>query len=317
MIKYVLKRIFYMVITLWIIATVTFFLMSAMPGNPIKTQVKQLPKETQDEILHQYGLDRPVGERYISYLNDLVHGNLGDSYITPGLNATDLIKLKVPASARIGLQAIFISLIIGLILGILAAFNRGTFIDYIVMFIAILGVSLPSFVLACLLQKAFGGKANLPIAGWYDKGSGYFSTLRYTILPTMALSFLSIATYARFMRSSVLDVVGQDYVITARAKGVSNIALTWKHIIRNAILPIITMLGPQIAGIMGGALVIERIFAIPGIGSQLVDSINGKDYNIIMGLTVFFAFLYIVSLLVVDLLYVLVDPRIRLTGGKR
>jgi oligopeptide transport system permease protein len=288
-----------------------------MPGNPITSQVKQLPAQVKENLMAEYGLDKPVSERYVMYVKNLLKGNMGDSFVTPGISANKYIHDRFPNSARIGLQAVFVGLAIGLTLGIIAGFKRNTGVDYFVIFIAILGVSIPSFVVAALLQKGLGGKAGLPIAGWYSQGDGFLNTIKFTILPTMALSFSSIATYARYMKTSVLDVISQDYIITAQAKGVSKVSIAWKHIIRNAILPIVTILGPQIASIITGSFVIERIFAIPGLGNAMIDSISAKDYNMIMGFTIFYSFLYIVSLLVVDILYTLIDPRIRLSGSKK
>jgi oligopeptide transport system permease protein len=220
-----------------------------------------------------------------------------------------------PASARLGLQSVFVGLIIGLILGILAAFRRNTWIDYLVMFIAIIGVSVPSFVVAALVQKALGGDI-FPVVGWPSRHV-WTSGFKYTVLPTIALAFGSIATYARYMRTSVLDVINQDYILTAKAKGVSETATIWKHIIRNAILPIVTILGPQIASIITGTFIIERIFSIPGLGQYYVQSISIRDYPMIMATTIFFAFLFIVSVIAVDMLYGVIDPRIRVTGEKR
>lgn len=317
MFKYISKRIGYMLLTMWVVITVTFFLMNAMPGDPISSQTKQLPPQIRQTIRAQYGLDKPVGERYIVYLKNLASGNMGDSFVNPGISANKYIIERFPNSARIGLQAVIFGLTIGIILGIIAAFKRNTFVDYAVIFIAILGVSIPSFVMAALLQKYVGGKGGLPIAGWYSRGDDFLSTIKFTLLPTIALSFSSIATYARYMKTSVLDVINQDYIITAQAKGVSKVAIAWKHIIRNAILPIVTILGPQIAAVITGSFVIERIFAIPGLGNAMIDFIAAKDYNMIMGLTIFYSFLYIVSLLFVDILYTFIDPRIRLSGGKK
>ncbi|MCD3216174.1 ABC transporter permease [Clostridium botulinum C] len=315
MTKYILKRIGYMLVTLWVIITATFFLMNSIPGDPVMVKAQKLPPEMQQIMREQYGLDKPLTTRYIIYLKNLTKGQLGDSFITPGYNVQQIIGEKFPNSARIGIQAVCIGLVIGVLLGVIAAFRRNTNVDFIVIFLAILGVSIPSFVLAALLQKGFGGGV-LPIAGWYDLGDG-IDGFKFTVLPTLALCFGSLATYARYMRTSVLDVIGKDYIITAKAKGLSQRAIAWKHIIRNAILPIITILGPQLAAIITGSIVIERIFAIPGIGNSMIDAILTNDYNIIMGLTIFYSALYIVALLIVDIMYSVIDPRIRLTGEKR
>ncbi|TDT61065.1 ABC transporter permease [Fonticella tunisiensis] len=315
MTRFVIRRLGYMVLTMWVIITVTFFLMNTIPGDPISVKAKKLPPQIQENIRRKYGLDKPVYLRYIDYLKNVIKGDLGESIETPGLTANQIIRERFPVSARLGLQGVTFGLIIGLILGIVAAFRRNSWIDYLVMFIAILGISVPSFVIAVLLQYFFSGGI-LPTVGW-PTVNVWTSGFKFTILPTIALSFGSIATYARYMRASVLDVVNQDYILTARAKGVSNVAIIWKHIIRNAILPIITILGPQIAGVITGSFIIERIFSIPGLGEYYVQSINNRDYTMIMATTIFFAALYIISLLVVDILYGVIDPRIRVTGEKR
>lgn len=314
--KYILRRVSYMVVTLFIIITATFFLMNAMPGDPLSQQARKMPPEMQQMIRHKYGLDQPIAKRWIMYINQLLHGNFGDSFVTPGFSVNEIIKYKMPASAQIGIQAVIVGLLIGVVLGIIAAFRRNTVADYIVMLIAILGVSVPGFVIAFLLQTTLGGKGNIPIAGWKASTETFMEGLRFTILPTIALCFGSIATYARYMRTSVLDVINQDYILTAQAKGISKAAVAVKHVIRNAIIPIITILGPQIATIITGTIVIERIFSIPGIGNSMIEAINTHDYNVILGLTIFFSLLYIVSLLIVDIAYCLVDPRISLTKKK-
>ena len=313
--KYILKRLLYMIVTLWAVITITFFLMNTLPGNPIEVEMRKLPPQIKKNIMAQYGFDKPLGERYIKYLGKLLQGDLGESISTPGLKATQVIKERFPASARLGVQAVFIGLLIGLILGILAAFKRNTWVDYIVIAIAIVGVSVPNFVIAALMQQFLGG--SLPVVGWASKGTPFMESLKYTLMPTIALSFGSVATYARYMRTSVLDVINQDYILTAKSKGVSRVAIAWKHIVRNAILPIVTILAPQLAGIMTGSFVIETMFGIPGLGQYFVNSVSNRDYTMIMATTIFFCVLYIISLLVVDLLYAAIDPRIRLSGEKR
>ncbi|NGT75515.1 ABC transporter permease [Clostridium perfringens] len=314
MVKYLLKRLALMIVTLFVIITATFFLMNSMPGNPITSQAKKLPEEVAKNMEIKYGLDKPVNERYVIYMKNLLKGDLGDSFVTPGTGVEDKLKDNFSASARIGLQSVAFGLVIGVLLGILAGFKKETPVDYVVMFMAILGVSIPSFVLATLIQLTIGGTDGIPIAGWYDSSMQFIEQFKFTILPTIALSFAGIATYARYMRASVLEVISQDYILTAKAKGLSSFAISIKHILRNAILPIITILGPQIATIITGTVVIEKIFAIPGIGNALIDAIYAKDYNVIMGLTVFFSALYILSILIVDILYSVIDPRIKIDG---
>jgi oligopeptide transport system permease protein len=281
-----------------------------MPGDPLTTGQKKLPEQARINFRAKYGLDKSVPEQYLTYIKNVAKGDLGESMVYAGRNVSDVIKEHAPKSARIGIQSIVLGFLLGCILGIIAAFNRGRWPDYLVIFIALLGVSIPSFVVAALLQYTFTVKFKLlPTTG--------YGSFKYTILPSIAMSFSSIATYARYMRANALDVIGQDYILTAKAKGVSKISLTWKHIIRNAILPAITLLGPQIAGVLTGSFVIETIFSIPGLGSYFVNSVTDRDFTMIMGQTIFVAALYIFSLVIVDIVYGLIDPRIRISGEKK
>ncbi|MBZ9636393.1 ABC transporter permease [Clostridium sp. FP1] len=311
MFKFILKRLGYMFVTLWIVATITFMLIHAIPGDPLAGMARKLPEQIRANFMSKYGLDQPVVVQYGRFMKNIVfHGDLGESLAYPGRKVTDVIKLHAPVSARLGIQAIAMGFFIGVSLGIIAAFNRGRWPDYLVMFIAILGISIPSFVMAALLQYFFTVKNMwLPTTGW-----GGFE---YTILPSIALSFSSIATYARYMRANTLDIIGQDYILTAKSKGITKLSLVWKHVIRNAILPAITILGPQLANIFVGAFVIESIFSIPGFGYNFVTSITDRDFTMIMGQTVFLCTLVIIAYVLVDILYGLIDPRIRLTGEKR
>lgn len=316
MAKFILKRIGFMLVTLWVIATVTFIMINVVGGDPIATKAKGLPPATQKAIRAKYKLDQPAYVRYFDYLGKLVRGDMGESIHYPGQSVNKMIAKELPASARLGLQAVIFGLIVGLSLGIIAAFKRNTWVDYLVIFIAILGVSIPGFVVAILLQYAFGGKYGIPSVGWSTKNV-FFPPFKYTILPALALSFAGIASNARFMKTSILDVINQDYVLTAKAKGVSKVSLIVKHILRNAMIPVVTIIGPRIALIITGSIIVESLFAIPGLGRELVRAIGNQDYTVIMSLTVFYAFLYIVSLIVVDIVYALVDPRIKLSGNKK
>lgn len=311
MFKFILKRLGYMLVTLWIVATITFMLIHAIPGDPLAGMARKLPEQIRINFYAKYGLDKPVIVQYGRFMKNIVlHGDLGESLAYQGRKVSDVIKLHAPVSGRLGIQALAMGFFLGVSLGIVAAFNRGRWPDYLVMFIAIIGVSVPSFVMASLLQYFFTVKNQwFPTTGW-----GGFE---YTVLPSIALSFASIATYARYMRANTLDVIGQDYILTAKSKGVTNLSLVWKHVIRNAILPAITILGPQMAGIFVGAFVVESIFSIPGFGFNFITSIGDRDYTMIMGQTVFLCSLVIIAYVLVDIVYSLVDPRIRLTGEKR
>ncbi len=311
MLKFTLKRFGYMLVTLFISITITFMLIHAIPGDPLASMARNLPPQIRANYYAKYGLDQPVIVQYGKFISNLVlHGDMGESLAYAGRSVGKTIASYAPISARIGGQAIALGFTIGVILGILAAFKRGKWPDYLVMFIAILGISVPSFVIASLLQ--FGFTVHwmiLPSTGWGE--------FKHTILPTIALSFGSIATYARYMRANCLDVIGQDYILTAKAKGVSKLSLVFKHVIRNAILPAITLLGPQIANIFIGSFVVESIFAIPGLGQYFVSAISDRDYSMIMGQTILVSALFIVALFVVDIVYGLVDPRIRVSNSNR
>lgn len=308
--KYIVKRIGYMFLTLFIIMTLTFFLMHSIPGDPLAHMAKKLPEQIRLNYYEKYGLDKPVVVQYGKFLkNVFTKGDFGESLRYPGRPVTDTILKHARISGKLGFQALFIGVMIGIVLGIVAALNRNRWPDYLVMFVAIVGVTVPVFIIAALLQYVFTVKLELlPTFGWGD--------FKHTILPTIAMCFGSIATYARYMRSNVLEVINQDYILTAQAKGVSPFNVVRKHVFRNAILPAITILGPQIAGIFTGSFVIEKIFGIPGLGFYYVSAINDRDYTMIIGTTIFFAALFVFSQLVVDLLYGVVDPRIRVSNDK-
>lgn len=307
--RYILKRLGYMVLTLWIVITITFFLMHLIPGDPLAHMAKRLPDQIRDNYYKRYGLDQPVIVQYGKFLKNLVtEGDLGESLRYPGRSVTDTILTHSKVSGRLGFQAISVGITIGITLGIIAALNRNSWPDYLVMFIAILGITVPIFIVAALLQYTLSVRFELlPTTGW-----GKF---KHTIIPTIAMCLGSIATYARYMRSNILEVINQDYILTAKAKGVSRFNILTKHILRNAIIPAITIIGPQIAGIFTGSFIIERIFSIPGLGSYYISSVNDRDYTMIIGTTIFYAALFIIMQLVVDLLYGVVDPRIRVSNS--
>lgn len=310
--KYILKRILYAVIALFVVSTIAFFAVRMIPGNPIEAMTEKLPDEIRQQVFEQYGFDKPIMEQYKLFFKELfTEGDLGESLKYRGRKVTDTIASYAPVSGLLGAEAIAIGVISGIILGIVAALNRGKWLDYLVMFIAVVGIAVPNFVLASCFQYFLTIRFHLfPTTGWEG-----FS---YTVLPALALSFNSTAKYARYMRANCLDVLNQDYIITAKSKGMSKFRLIRKHVLKNSILPIITLLGPQIALMFGGAFVIERIFAIPGLGSYFVSSVTDRDYTMVMGQTIFIAALYILSVLIVDILYGFIDLRIRVSqrGGR-
>ncbi|MFD3447336.1 oligopeptide ABC transporter permease [Microbacteriaceae bacterium 4G12] len=307
--RYVLQRFVYMFITLFLIITFTFFLMKLLPGSPLQNQEKLTPQQ-KEIILETYGLNDPVPVQYARYLGNLVKGDLGVSFKYDNRPVVDMITTRIGPSAQLGLQALILGTFLGLLLGIVAALKNNTWVDYSATVLSVLGISVPAFVFAGLLQYYVGVKAQwLPVAFW--KG---FS---YTILPTISLSMTVTANIARFSRNELIEVMSSDYIVTAKAKGISQVAVILKHALRNALIPVITILGPMAVNLMTGTLIIETIFAVPGLGSQFVDSIILNDYTVIMGTTIFYSALFVLVIFVVDLLYGVVDPRIRLAGGKK
>lgn len=303
-----------MIITLWMITTLSFFMMNSLPGDPISSTVNKLPKQVQINMRKTMGLDKPIYIRYFVYMGNLLKGDLGQSLTDIGMSANKIIKINFPASFRLGINAVIVGVFIGVLFGIIAAFNNKSWVDFLIMIIAILGVSIPGFVVAAVLQSTLGKV--LPPIGWPTHNQ-FFGGVKYTILPIIALSYGSIATYARYTKTSILEVINQDYILTAEAKGLPRNRIILKHILRNAMLPVITILGPHIAGIITGSFIIESIFAVPGLGKYFIYSIAQRDYTMIMATTVFFSALFMLSLLIVDILYVLIDPRIKFTNKSR
>lgn len=309
MVKYLVKRVMYMLLTLWLIASFTFFLMQIIPGTPFKNANKL--SDTQLQIMmDKYGLDDPMPVQYFKYMGNLLQGDLGNSFQYDNTPVTDILGGLIGPSAQLGFQAMIFGTIVGIALGLISALKQNTWIDYGATFIAILGKSIPSFVFAGLLQYWIGVKLGwLPVAFW----RGW----EYSILPTIALSIFPISIAARFMRTEMIEVLSTDYITLAKAKGASSFEVSVKHALRNALIPVVTVLGPLMVSLMTGSLVIEKIFSVPGIGSQFVTSIQTNDYQVIMGTTLLFAALFVFVILIVDLLYGLIDPRIRLAGGKK
>lgn len=305
MAKYLLKRIFYMILTLFLVATITFFLMKMMPGSPYANEAKMTA--TQKAIMNkQYGLDKPVIEQYITYLAGAAHGDFGISFQYSNQPVSSLIGARLGASAQLGLQALVVGIILGIIIGSIAAMNQGTWIDSTATIVSIIGKSVPNFVLAVLLQYYIGLKLGwFPIAGWGEAAQ--------TIMPTIALSVGPLAETARFIRTEMVDTLSSDYVELGKAKGLSRIEVIRKHTLRNSMIPLVTLIGPYAVALMTGSMVIENIFNIPGIGEQFTKSILTNDYPTIMGVSMVYCFGLVVILLITDIVYSLIDPRIRLT----
>lgn len=306
MIKYILKRIGYMLVTLLIITTVTFFMMHSIPGNPLGAMANKLPEQAKANYYAKYGLDKPLTEQYGIFMKNLItKGDLGESLKYPGKSITDTLLTNSKVSGMNGGIALLFGVTTGIVLGIVAALNKNKWPDYLVMFIAMLGITIPVFVLAAMLQYLFSVKWQiLPTSGWGKP--------KHMILPIIAMCFGSIATYARYLKANMLDVMGQDYILTAEAKGVSRFHIIKDHVLKNAFLPCITILGGQISGIFTGSFVIEKMFGIPGLGFYYVSSINDRDYTMIIGTTIFAAALFVVAQLLIDIAYTIFDPRIRI-----
>ena len=304
MLKYILKRILLAIVTIWAVATLTFFLMNLVPGGPFLSEKAISPQATA-ALEAKYGLDKPILQRYTTYMLDAAHGDFGDSLKKRGWTVSAIIATKFPVSARVGGISVLISLILGVTLGSIAALKRGKFLDSLISVISTCGIAVPSFVICTVLLYFFGVKLKvLPTIG--------LNTWKNYIMPVMALSFYPTAYIMRLMRSSMLDVLGQDYMRTAKAKGVSGRKQLFKHALRNAILPVVTYVGPMLAYTVTGSFIVEKIFVIPGLGVEFISAIQGRDYTLIMGTTIFLASLIVIMNVVVDIVYKIIDPRIKL-----
>lgn len=302
--RYIIKRVFLAVVTIWLVATITFFLMFMVPGGPFLAEKSPSPA-TLEALNRKYGLDQPIIVQYKNYMLNLLKGELGESIKQRGRTVGDIISRGFKVSARVGGISILVSVLIGVPLGCIAALNRGKWLDNLIMVIATFGIAVPSFVISTVLMMVFSIKLDLlPTYG--------LTSWQHYIMPVIALSFYPTAYISRLMRTSMLDVLGQDYMRTAKAKGLSQFKMLFKHALRNAILPVVTYLGPLIAYTLTGSFVVEKIFTIPGLGNEFISSITGRDYTMIMGTTIFLATLVIIMNLVVDIAYKIIDPRIKL-----
>ena len=318
--KFLFKRIAMGLVTLWLVITITFFLIHMLPGDPFQSE-KAIPPKVKENLMAKYHLDRPLGEQYVEYLKNIAKGDLGSSMKVRGRTVNDVINQSFLTSADLGARSIIFALVLGIPLGIIAALKRGKYQDRLAMIVAIIGISVPSFVLAGLMQKYF---VDIHNGFLIDNGflpeffrirlSGWDSPEK-KILPVVALGLYTVALIARLLRDKMIEVMGQDYIRLAVAKGVKPRSIVFKHALRNAILPIITIMGPTIAAVLTGSFVIEKMFSIPGLGKYFVDSINDRDYTMVLGVTVFYAIFLIIMMILVDIIYVLVDPKIKLGKG--
>ena len=308
MAKYILKRVLMALLTIFAIASLTFFLMKAIPGNPFLSE-KNPPQSVIDNLNAKYGLDKSVPEQYVMYMNNLIHGDLGVSIKTQkNYPVARIITEMFPTSAKIGAIAISWAVIVGVLLGCISAYYRGKAADSALRVVSTLGISMPGFVEATLLLLLLCGDGK-PFPVLFTSTTSW----RRYVLPCLALGFYPMCYIARQTRTSMLDALGQEYIKTARAKGLNTKRIVLKHALRNAFIPVLTYLGPQIAFTLTGGFVVEKVFSIPGLGRYFVQAITNRDYPVIMGTTIFLASFVIIMNLIVDLLYKVVDPRIDLT----
>ena len=311
MVKYILKRVLFSVITLFVLITATFFLMQLLPGDPF-TGEKQIPEAVMANMMAKYGLDKPVWQQYLLYMGNVLQGDLGVS-ILYNRSINLMISESFFISASLGIRSVIFAFIGGVLLGTLAALNRGKFWDSLTMFVAIVGVSVPSFVMAALLQYFLALKLFMATGVRFFAVSGW-GAFNQSLLPVFALGLSTLASISRLTRTSMLDVLGQDYIKTAKAKGLGQSAIIMKHALRNAIMPVVTILGPTIAGLLTGGFVVESVFSIPGLGRYFVQSVQNLDYTMIAGSTIFYGAFLILMNLVVDVAYCFIDPRVKLEG---
>ena len=309
MLTYTLKRLLQGIVTVWFIATTTFVAMHAVPGDPLANQ-RATSEQIRRNLEQRYGLDRPVSEQYMVFLGGILRGDFGISFTQENRRVNDIIRENFPVSATLGILAVVFAALGGILFGALTALFRDRLPDFVIMFLVILGISVPSFVVAALSQltlvdiNAYLGFSLLPVAGW--------GTLRHMIVPSMVLGLGTMAYLTRLMRSSMLEITNSDFIRTARAKGLPPGRIFLKHQLRNAILPVVTVLGPAVAAITTGGFVVELVFAIPGLGRYFVEAVQQLDYTVIMGTTVFYGAFLVSMVIVVDLLYGWIDPRVRL-----
>ncbi|HJP50820.1 MAG: ABC transporter permease [Pseudomonadales bacterium] len=309
MLMYTAKRLLAGLITVWFIATATFIAMHQVPGDPLMND-KAVSAEIRKNLERKYGLDKSTTEQYFIFMGNMLQGDFGISFTQQNRKVNDIIRDHFPVSATLGILAIFFAAAGGILWGALTAIYRNRLPDIIIMFLVILGISVPSFVFAALGQlllvniNSLVGKSIIPVAGW--------GTISHMIMPSLVLGLGTMALLTRLMRSSMLEVVNEDYIRTARAKGLSPVRIFFRHQLRNAILPVITVLGPQIAAITTGGFVVELVFAIPGLGRYFVQAVQQLDYTVIMGTTVFYGAFLVLMVIIVDILYGFVDPRVRL-----
>lgn len=304
MFKYIVKRLLLGIFTLFILATIVFFGMKAMPGSPFSRDNKAIPAATMEALNKKYGLDKPVSEQYVVYMKNVIHGDFGVSISKKGQSVTEIIKTRLPVTAKLGVIAFVVSMLVGITLGVISALTNKQWVNSLITILATIGVSVPGFLLAMLMMILLAVNLKLlPVVGLETPAS--------YIMPVLALSFSTISTITRLTRSSLRDVMGSDFITLARSKGTKESMVVIKHGLKNALLPVITYAGPMFAGMITGSLVIETLFSIPGIGREFTTSISNRDYTLCMGLTILLGALVIIMTLVSDVVSAMVDPRIK------
>ncbi|MGD0665542.1 MAG: ABC transporter permease [Rhabdochlamydiaceae bacterium] len=304
MILHLLKKFLILAASLWVVVTLTFVLVHSIPGDPF-TDEQTSSIEIIESMKRYYGLDKPIWQQYTIYLKNLLHGDLGYSFKYVGRSANSIISDGFPISLTLGLEALFLAITLGITFGSISALKRGRWQDQLTMIAAVFGISVPSFILATLLQYVFAMQLDwLPVARW--------GSVQQSILPALALSALPTAIIARLTRSSMVEVLQQDYILTAKAKGLSTFQVVFKHALRNTLLPVVSYLGPLTANVLTGSFVVEKIFGIPGLGQWFVLSVSNRDYSLIMALTIFYSAFLMLSVFIVDILYSWLDPRIKI-----
>ncbi|HYK73412.1 MAG TPA: ABC transporter permease [Pseudoneobacillus sp.] len=309
MLSFIVKRILWSLVTIWAIVTITFIIMHSVPGDPFARE-GTMPEAVYQNLRSFYNLDEPKIVQYGLYLKQIAQFDFGPSLKSQTLTVNDYLEKGFPVSMQLGLQALLVAVVFGIILGVIAAFNRNKWPDYLAMVLAIIGISVPSFILAYVLINYLAVEWRLlPVATW--------QSMKHTILPTISLAMLPMAYIARLMRSSMLEVLNQDYMVTAKSKGLNRGFILLKYGLRNAILPVVTVLGIIAANLVTGSFIVESIFGVPGIGEMFVKGIFNRDYPVILGSTIFYSIILIFLILIVDIAYTWIDPRIKLTGESK
>ena len=307
MLKYILKRLGAGLVSIFVLVTITFFLMHAIPGGPFSpAEERNVPQKVLDQIADKYGLNDPVPVQYVKYLNNLLHGDLGTSFKRQDTTVNELIANGFPVSASVGIWGVALALAVGIPLGLVAAVKRGKLPDAFSMVFATIGVSVPSFVVCVLMMYLFCEK-------WKIFPSYGLTSWRHYVLPVFCMAFSQIAYITRLMRSSMLETMRQDYIRTERSKGVPEFQVIGKYALKNSILPVVTYVGPMVAALLTGTFIIEKLFSIPGLGRYFVSAISDRDYSVTLGLTIFVGTMIVICNLIVDILYAVIDPRVKIT----